>query len=317
MKTFLKILIVAVVLGYVFYKLVQCRQPVMAYRSQLQMGWLALAMMLTVVSNLPSAVFWRIVLVRLGQQPTWFKAIRAHFIGHLGKYTPGKAMVVLMRTDMVRGPGVKGGVAAISVFFETFTMMAVGAFLAAVVLTFWLQGHARQVEWTILAVGSMLLAGLPIVPPVFRFLVLKLGASKFDPDIDRDLAGMDFRTLLIGWGLMTLLWVGLGLSLWATIKGVGIQPGPLMQELPILTAAMALSVVLGFMSMIPAGFGVRDTALLVLLGVILAHAESLQTQGPEAITAAALVIAALHRALSILGELLVSAGLYGVKSEQN
>ncbi len=60
--------------------------------------------------------------------------LRAYYIGHLGKYVPGKAMVVILRTVMVRGHRVDAAVAAVSVFFETLTMMAVGAFMAAGIL---------------------------------------------------------------------------------------------------------------------------------------------------------------------------------------
>ena len=56
---------------------------------------------------------------------------RAYYVGHLGKYVPGKALVVIIRTGLISGPRVDTTVAAVSIFIETLTMMAVGAFLAA------------------------------------------------------------------------------------------------------------------------------------------------------------------------------------------
>jgi len=50
------------------------------------------------------------------------------------KYVPGKALVVILRAGLIRSRRVNAVVAAISVFYETLTMMAVGSFLAGAIL---------------------------------------------------------------------------------------------------------------------------------------------------------------------------------------
>jgi hypothetical protein len=62
----------------------------------------------------------------------------------------------------------------------------------------------------------------------------------------------------------------------------------------ICLAACALSVVAGFVSMLPGGAGVRELVLLILLTPIVGHA-------------AALVVAIAHRLATITGELIVAA----------
>ncbi len=70
--------------------------------ADLHYGWLAAACMLYVFGLLPAGVYWHRVLRTLGVHTSLLRALGAYFIGHLGKYVPGKAMVVVLRAAMVR-----------------------------------------------------------------------------------------------------------------------------------------------------------------------------------------------------------------------
>ncbi len=63
-----------------------------------------------------------------------FRNMLAFFASQLGKYVPGKAMVVVIRTDMVRGDQVKTAPAAASVFVETLTWLFVGAAIGCLLI---------------------------------------------------------------------------------------------------------------------------------------------------------------------------------------
>ncbi len=63
-------------------------------------------------------------------------ALRAYLVSHLGKYVPGKAMVVVMRAGMSVPFGARGATAAIATFYETLVMMASGGLLAALGFAF-------------------------------------------------------------------------------------------------------------------------------------------------------------------------------------
>ena len=52
-------------------------------------------------------------------------------MSHLGKYVPGKAMVVIVRAGMVVPFGARASTAAIATFYETLVMMASGGLIAA------------------------------------------------------------------------------------------------------------------------------------------------------------------------------------------
>ena len=49
--------------------------------------------------------YWQRLLAGSGQQPTAAATVRAYYIGHLGKYLPGKAWALFLRAGLVRGPG--------------------------------------------------------------------------------------------------------------------------------------------------------------------------------------------------------------------
>ena len=232
----------------------------------------------------------------MGQHPPWRESLRAFWIGHLGKYVPGKAMVVYLRMDLVHSPRVERTVAATSVFVETLTMMAVGAFMSAAILLI----ISNHIWLTLLAIGLMVGSGLPTVPPIFRRLVRLLQVHRANPRIDRAIAGVNYRLMITGWISISAGWVFLGLSLWATLRAMPAadQVGEVsLRAVPLLTATVGLAMVAGFLSLIPGGLGVRDWILMELLA-------------PGYAVSVALISAILLRIVWLLSELVISGILY-------
>ena len=231
---------------------------------QINPVWLVLSGLLYLAGCLPSWIFWHRVMEAMGQQPRWLHSLRAYFIGHLGKYVPGKAMVVVLRTGLVRSQRVDTTVAAASVFVETLTLMAVGALISAAILAALFRDQGELVLWSLLL---MVAAGVPTLPPIFRRLVRLLKVRRASPDIDRALAGLSFRLMGFGWLAMAAGWLLMGLSLWAVMQSLPGEPRMVEGSWDVLrlTAAVALAVVLGFLSLIPGGFGVREAVVMTLL----------------------------------------------------
>ena len=263
--------------------------------AQLRFPWLALAGVLYLAGMMPSGWFWYRLLRVLGQQPRWAETLRAYFIGHLGKYVPGKALVVILRTGLIRSQRVDTGVAAVSVFYETLTMMAVGAVVACFVFA----ATARQhFAFMLLALGLAAAAGLPTLPPVFRWLVRLLRVGKASPQAVDKLAHLNYGLLAAGWLGMAGGWVLVGLSLWAILVGSGYAtPHFDLGEVTVCVAAAALAVVAGFLSLLPGGVGVREAVLLELLE-------------PQFGSAGALVAAIVARLVWLVSELVISGILY-------
>jgi uncharacterized membrane protein YbhN (UPF0104 family) len=130
--------------------------------------------------------------------------------------------------------------------------------------------------------------------------------GKRDPQIVEKLGQLGYKTTVLGWALMSVGWVFMGLAYWATFRAMGLPRIEGLAELPRYTAAVSLAVVAGFVAIfIPAGIGVREATLakvmMPYLRGITAKAEL-----------AALGAAVLFRLVSVVSELGVSGILYGI-----
>lgn len=258
------IVLVATGVVYTIYRGVTHLSESNVSLSRFRWSWLPLAGAFYFGSMIVCWIYWHLVLVALGQRPDAWSSFRAFVMGQLGKYFPGKALVVILRTSLISGPAVQPAVAATSVFVETLTYMAVGAGVASLMMIlfvkvgFWLN---------LLGAGAVLAAGLPIAPPVLRFLVRFLRIDRLSPKIGKAVANLKTRTAMIGWGMLPVSWLLVGLSLWATIQLIAVgEVG--IEELPRVTACAALAVVVGFLSMMPGGLGVRELVLVAILAPI-------------------------------------------------
>ena len=309
--TVIKWLIVLLVVAWVVREIVKSGNDLRQYHWQLRPGWILLAVVSYLLGYLPAGIYWHIILRKLGQTPTFYESLRAYYIGHLGKYIPGKAMVVAIRAGLVRSDRVKTSVAVAGVFLETLTMMAVGAMISAILLFVFFR---EQTVLVLIALGLMAVSGLPVVPFFFRKIVKIAGAVKGDDEMNQALNRFNAKTLLCGWGLMSVGWLFLGLSLCAAVNGVGISTGNLLQHLPRFVAASALSTVAGVLSMIPGGLGVREMVLTELLQRYFETvAQVAALPGGLDPRSAGLVVAAVARLISLVSELTVSAVLYLLK----
>lgn len=299
-----KILVVLIVLWFVHRTLGEAWTQLVAAEDpwSFHFGWLAAAGVIYLLGTLPAGLFWRHVMRTLGQDVRLGETLRAYYIGHLGKYVPGKAMVVVLRAGLLRSGQVDRGVAAASVFVETLTMMASGAFIAAAILTVWFRDQAFL---SLVAVGLMLGAGLPTLPPVFRFLVRLAGVGQSDKATAEKIARLGFATLSRGWAAMGIVWVMLGLSYWAVLNAMGVNGLEMVGHLPRYVAAVSLAMVAGFLSLIPGGLGVRDLILTQLTEPYFAGGGVTCSLEPAA---AAVVSAVLLRVVWLLSEL-ISSGL--------
>jgi uncharacterized membrane protein YbhN (UPF0104 family) len=275
--------------------------------------WLVISGLFYLLGMLPMAAFWYFSLHALGGHVKIMETLRAFFIGGLGKYVPGKALVVVLRTSLLRSERVGATTAAVSVFLETLTMMAVGAFLSLLMLIFWLEDHLRDHPYLLpLGVALLVLSGLPTVPAVFRYLVTRLGMTRLDPNIKARLAGLSLPLILFGWLLASVGWILMALSLSAAVRALGIQGVETWAGLPYFVAAIGMAVVAGFLSLIPGGAGVREYLLSILLGHFY-FAAVLNLPFPEA---TALAVAVVLRLVWLVVELAISAVFFPFSGRQ-
>jgi uncharacterized membrane protein YbhN (UPF0104 family) len=223
-------------------------------------AWIALAIVLYLVGLCACGAYFRAVLQASASPVRAFPAIRAYLISHLGKYVPGKAMVVLMRVGLVTSNGVLATTAAFATFYETLVMMAAGGLVATAGFLIVPIERWAMVLGLLLALALLIVVEPNVFPRLSKFVVLPFG-------------GVDSQTLprfthgLLAKGLLwtCVAWILLGLSQVAVIRAL--TPSGVVVELwPLVIASVALAMVAGFaVPLLPGGLGVREGMLMATL----------------------------------------------------
>ncbi len=250
---------------------------------------LALSIVCYILAMLLSCCFWKLVLKRFGCHPSWNRTLLAFFLSQLGKYVPGKALVIVIRTDAIRDSQTGAGLAAASVFVETLTWIFVGSVIACLLTAIQFSQHPAML-WTAAILAGM--AGVVTLPPVFRYLAIRLTRTT-DPQV---FAQLDFGTMAQGWLLMSLGWCLNGLSLWLVLFSLP-HTDITLTDYPLCLACVSLATVAGFASLLPGGIGVRELVLIPLLG-------------PRFGSATAVIAAVLIRIVWLSAELFTTGIIY-------
>jgi len=215
--------------------------------------------------------FWRVM--RVGATPTRLApALRAYLVSHLGKYVPGKAMVVVIRAGLVVPHGARPATAAFATLYETLAMMAAGGLVAAAGFAIgsgpWARvaligGAEVEAPLAVLGLGLGLTFLVVVWPGVFPRLA-GLASAPLRGVGPEALPRLSARLLGEGLAWATLGWVLLGLSQLAVIRALGTSLGP--AAWPLAVASVALATVAGFVVPIaPGGLGVREYVLWTAL----------------------------------------------------
>lgn len=213
-------------------------------------------------------LFWHLALIAMGQRPTLLESLRSYTLSHLGKYVPSKALVVVIRSDRVSSARVHRSVAVVGVFVETLGMMAVGGILASLLLITGYGGVHDSGWLTLLAVGLAVGSSVGASPPIFRFvlryLIKRRGISTLAEAID----GLSWRFFIKGWFLAALGWWCFSGSMVCLLHAFPPnESGPILDPAgyPQVMVAVSLSMITGFVSLLPGGAGVRELVISTLL----------------------------------------------------
>lgn len=224
---------------------------------------LLFAGLLYAIGMVPASLYWKRCLVALGQKTDLLETLWAYFYGNLGKYFPGKAMVLVLRIGALNKFGVHKTATGLTIFMETLTLMSVGGAIAALCLV------VLNIDWrlTILALGLLSVTFLPTCPPVLRWLLPKLKGVD-EAELSIWTGQTNWSLAFAGWLSLTITWVFFGLSLFVVLQSTSISETTdtgLLQLMLSAQGACALAVVLGFVSLIPGGAGVREVVLSMIL----------------------------------------------------
>jgi uncharacterized membrane protein YbhN (UPF0104 family) len=292
-KVAVKAVLAALVLWAVGRHVVRTWRDLRAHGETLHVepAWIALAVALYLAGLVACGVFFTRVLRASPTPIGYVPAVRAYLISHLGKYVPGKAMVVIMRVGLVAPYGARPATAAFATLYETLVMMAAGGLIAALGFAFPpVQG------WALALGGALGLALLVVVDPLVFPRLSRLISLPFPGVGPEALPRITRRLMAEGLLWSAAGWVLLGLSQVAVVRALspsGVPPG----HWPAVTGGVALATVAGFVvAVMPGGLGVREWVLMPALT---------PTLGPDLAVIAALAL----RLTWVLGELLAAAAL--------
>jgi glycosyltransferase 2 family protein len=250
---------------------------------QLSVRSLAAALAAVLAGILATFLCWRAVLADLGGRLPVVAGARVFFLGQLGKYLPGSVWPVIAQMELGRDYGVPERASGAAV--GAFLLVVVGTGLAVAAVTAPLLGpDALHSYWWLLAVLPVALVA--VAPPVLNWLLgVALRLVRRPPlPVPLSIGGV---LRAAGWALVS--WLAYGAQIWMLAAQFGAPAG-----LPLIlraTGAFAAAWCVGFLLVVaPAGAGVREAALVLLLGGVLARPE-------------ATVVAVASRLLFVLGDL--------------
>lgn len=291
--------------------------------------YLVAAGVISQLSWLPSTWFWQKLIELLGEsKPHRYSLIRAYFCGSLGKYIPGKAAVILIRSALLQKQGVSFVRASIASMVEAGAVMVVGcvvtvAFALTVIPVEALPVWAREsvsrdaTSWSSLLVAvALLILAMPVVavPSNWIFgkitrIVQKRARTQTSLRVDQqELSGegnqnqqaeglLTWKFLSIASLMFAMAWGGHGFSLLLVLRSM--DSGMIsIDNWTIATSAAAAGTSIGFFAVFaPGGLAVREGLIITMLAP--------STGGPIAVAAAG-----IYRLVSLAAECLAALVLY-------
>jgi uncharacterized membrane protein YbhN (UPF0104 family) len=252
-------------------------------------GWLVAAGALYIAGLGISLCFWYRLLWNLKQAPGRLEAVRAYYVGQMGKYLPGKAWALALRAGLIKSERVRLGPAVVSSLYEVLVTMAGGVLLAAVLTLTCIPSPAPSVHedpvlhplWRLLRLtdpGPRIIepdillrlcailgavVGCPILPPLYNRLIDRMSLP-FRRDGQEAAMPIGWRSWSEGLAMTACAWLILGSSLWSVVKSV--LPNFQFAYFLPCCVYLALAYVAGFVIVfVPSGLGVREFCLNLFL----------------------------------------------------
>jgi uncharacterized membrane protein YbhN (UPF0104 family) len=207
---------------------------------------------------------WRSLLAGLGSPLPLRAAVRIYFVSQLGKYIPGSVWALVAQMELAKEHHVPRQRGASAALLAMATTIATGCAVAAITLPLTSTDATHRYWW------------LLILAPIFLALLHpRIIAYAFDRALRlarrRPLARTaDLATMVRTVAWTALGWLLFGVHAWLLVRAAG------GSGFFLSTGAYALAFTAGFLVVIaPGGVGVREAALTVALGSVLASGAPL------------------------------------------
>jgi glycosyltransferase 2 family protein len=295
--------VIAVGIGVYFYN--KLRSPELWTISfGVQAFWLIPAALLYLCAQTIWGTNSVILLWNQGAHVRWVTGMRAYMISQFGKYAPGKVWVLFLRVGMLGNIGITRTAVGITAMYETLTAMAAGAMIGTLLLHTYVSDQDGLNGFSAYWIAPIALTPIGLVG-LNRF-VNRVRRWRNGPGA-KQYPRVKLHMVLMGLTITSAGWLLLGLSLWLTLRGLGVDSGPLNADSYLhLTSINALAYVIGFVAFfMPAGAGFREVALQRLLAF-----ELRRTMDDSAAERIAAVTAIVLRLAWTVAEMVAAGLLY-------
>ncbi|NHI20306.1 flippase-like domain-containing protein [Phycicoccus endophyticus] len=258
-----------------------------------RLGWpvLGLSLLLATLAPVLTLLGWRRILAELGSDLHRAPAASVFFVGQLGKYVPGSVWSVLAQAEMGVRLGVPRRRMAVTSLVSIVLAALCGGLVGVVALPRLLsRGHTGATGWVL--AGALALGAVLLWPPLLNGLVERGLRLLRRPPLEHGLgAGAVLET--VGWFTAAWLCAGVGVA----VLVHELAPAASLLDLVVVgVCGFALASAVGQVSVVlPAGLGVRDGVLALLLVTVM----------PASAAAAVVVVA---RFLTVVADLVVAGG---------
>jgi glycosyltransferase 2 family protein len=210
---------------------------------------------------------WHEVLHGLGACLPWAAGCRVFFVSQLGKYVPGSIWPIVMQVEAGRTHGIRRRTMLAGNLITLVLAVAVGLVLTCALLPAY-NAAALGRYWWLLLVFPLLVVLLH--PRAMSAILDRLFAVLHRPPLGERLQPRS-EVRAVGWSLA--YWAALGGHLTVLCAALG-HGGP--SAFVLCTGGIALAVCAGLLVVpVPAGAGIRDVVLALVLSAILDSGQAL------------------------------------------
>ncbi|KGN36952.1 lysylphosphatidylglycerol synthase domain-containing protein [Knoellia subterranea] len=230
---------------------------------------LVTAFVLALLAPIFTFLGWRVLLNDLGTRLPVPAGSSVFFVGQLGKYLPGSVWSVVAQADMGSRLGVPrrrmGIVGLLSILLSVITGAVVG--IPAVPLLLARSGEVRSLWWFAPAIALLLLLWPRLLNWGIDRLLRLLRRDPLEHSLTAPAIGLSSM-----WGI--LAWLSAGLAM--LVLAHALAPSTPVRDLFVTAVCgFALASAIGMFSFIvPAGVGVREGVLVLLLGALMPFAAA-------------------------------------------
>ena len=248
-----------------------------------ELAWPAVlaALLLAVLAQLAALASYREITADLGSPLPPRPAGQVYFVSQLGKYLPGSVWGMVALVSLAAQQGVPRRTSVAAGVINLVVSVATAAGLAAVLLPFGAMDAVRHFWYLMLLVPVLLAALHPrVVGGVLDVALRKIGRVPVP-------SRMSYPGTVRAAGWQTVCWLLYGLHAAVLAVGIGAAASPTLVAVAIGGFALAYGIGPLFV-LTPAGAGVRETVLVLLLAGLLGG------------SAAALALALVSRLLLVV-----------------